>query len=354
MRKESYRSSGSNIHFRVYGEGPAIALFHPSPNSSLMMHDLAIELSDNYTVICPDTPGYGTSPKLEIDDPKMEDYADAFHQLFQELGFGSIACYGSATGAQIAIRYGIKFPEAVSHLYLDNCAHFTSEEREKVLENYFPDLTPQMDGSHLVMLWDMVSSLFQYFPWCFKDEEHMLSGPVPPAGVLDAIAQDYLRAGANYDIAYKAAFEHEKIDYIQLLKVPTTVLRWEGSILKKYTDRIFDFDLPANVSGQKISADRSLRYKEIADHISESYVSDVSFSEAKLKLKLEANNKVNIDSKYQHKPPAPDLAGLYLIRAWHELKDQEYLFTNQEIKSESQDAIGLQNKLLDWFSEYSN
>jgi len=354
MSLESYTTTKSNIHFSLYGEGPPIALFHPSPNSSIMMHDLAIELAPKFTVICPDTPGYGTSPKLIGEDPDMKDFAAAFNSLFAELGFDSVALYGSATGSQIAIRYGLEYPDHVSHLFLDNCAHFTAEERQAVLENYFPDLTPRADGEHLVILWDMVSSLFQYFPWCFKDEEHKLSGPIPPPAVLHTIVKDYLKAGADYDLAYKAAFDHEKVDHIQSLKVPTTVLRWQGSIIKKYADRIFDHDLPANVSGKVISADRSLRYKEIAEHIAESYISDQQYAKDTLVKDLIINEKENINTDDQDESPTPDAQGLYLIRAWHELKDKDMLSSIKNNSPVEPDPKVLQRQLINWFSNINS
>lgn len=353
MLVESYTAAKSKIHFKVYGSGAPIVLFHPSPNSSQMMHDLATELETNFTVICPDTPGYGTSPKLAIDEPVMKDYAIAYHSLFNELGFDSVALYGSATGAQIAIRYGIEYPDHVNYLFLDNCAHFTVEERQAVLENYFPDLKPRLDGEHLVSLWDMVSNLFRYFPWCFKDEEHKLNGPEPPPAILNTIVQDYLKAGADYDLAYKAAFDHEKIDYIKMLKVPTTVLRWAGSILSKYTDRIFDFDLSDNIKGQKISADRSLRFREIAQHISECYQSDLKFDKATLAQGLILNKQGGEQENFSETAPTPDADGFYLIRAWHEIKDQLNYKALNSNNPRSVTPEVVQQQLIDWFS-YNN
>lgn len=349
MSGTTYTAASSKIHFKVYGSGPPIALFHPSPNSSQLMHGLAEELAARFTVICPDTPGYGASPKLAKLNPDMKDYAEAFRSLFEELGFESIALYGSATGAQIAIRYGIEYPDHVSHLFLDNTAHFTEEERQQVLENYFPDLTPRADGKHLVMLWDMVSSLFQYFPWCFKDEEHKLNGPIPPPDVLQTIVLDYLKAGKDYDLAYKAAFNHEKIDFIQLLKVPTSVLRWEGSIIKKYNDRIFDYDLPENVIGQNISGDRSLRYREIANHITEVYRSKHDFKKETLTQNLNIQNLGDTIIDFSEDAPTPDADGLYLIRAWHALKDEVQYSNSGPNATDSIDPNIIQKRLISWY-----
>lgn len=337
--------SKNSIHFKVYGDGPPLVLFHPSPNSSAMMHDLAVQLASSFMVICPDTPGYGSSPKLKIENPTMKDFAEAFKIMFDDLGISKIAIYGSATGSQIGIRYGIEYPDHVDHLFLDNCAHFTDDERVSILKSYFPDLTPRLDGDHLVQIWDMVNSLFQYFPWCFKDDEHKLKTPMPPATILHAIVKDYLKAGVDYDIAYKAAFAHEKVDYIQELKVPTTILRWQGSILKSYTDRLFDYDLPENVKGQKISADRSLRFKEIAECINDTNTSSVNILGDSITEKIEKYHATNSENEFNHDPPVPDVAGYYLIKAWHELRDKALLDSGRI----NLDPEALQGQFVQWF-----
>lgn len=344
---KSYSISDNSIHFQVFGTGPPIALFHPSPNSSSMMIGLAEELAQSYTVICPDTPGYGRSAKLTLDEPTMADFAAAFKVFFESLGIKKLAIYGSATGAQIAIRYGIEYPDEVEHLFLDNCAHFTEEERTNILKEYFPDLNPDKNGDHLVRLWEMVSGLFQYFPWCFKDEEHKLSSPMPPPSILHQIVMDYLVAGGDYDIAYRAAFDHEKVEYLQTLTRPATIFRWQGSILKKYTNRLFDYDLPKNIFSQPISADRALRNQEMVNYIEQTYKSDKSFNFTS------GENQLSVDTIEERtlveEPPRPTEDGLYLIKAWHQLRDIQLLSDGPAIARNEINPIELQKQLYTWY-----
>lgn len=322
MFKEYILSVPQDLYIRIYGAGPPIVLFHPSPNSSKMMHDLANILSSDFTVICPDTPGYGLSQKLGISEPSMTDYVLCFQRAFQELGLNQLAIYGSATGGQLAIRYGLEYPDEVQHLFLDNCAHFTDEERADILQSYFPDLTPQHSGDHLIQLWDMVSHLFKYFPWCFKDENHKLSTPAPPIAVLHNIALEYLQAGKDYDLAYKAAFNHEKVSYIQDLTVSTFILRWQGSILKTYTDRIFEFELNPNVKQSFISADRNLRYPEMASFIKTQYGQHENESQLNPELiAYKASDDTADAFEGIGVPPKPTATGEYLVEAWKQLLD---------------------------------
>ena len=338
----------------VYGSGPAIVLFHPSPNSSKMMEPLAMLLSDHYTVICPDTPGYGKSEKLDEINPSIKDYVRQFKLLLQHLKIESCALYGSATGAQIAIRFGIEYPESVSHLYLDNCAHFTDEERNSIKKNYFPDLSPDVDGTHLSRVWDIVYHLFKYFPWCFKDDDHKLDGPLPSAEVLHGIVLDYLKAGAAYHLAYSAAFDHEKAAYIQKLSVPTTIFRWEGSILKKYTDRIFEYDLSNHIKGVMIPADRIARNSAMAAHIIEQHNGESHYSADDLEQKFQSVSEPfgsENDATAITELPPPEASGFYLKEAWNNIRKS--LPVNSQMNAE-QLAIQIQKCLIFNYNHYYN
>ena len=124
-------------------------------------------------------------------------------------------------------------------------------------------------------------------------------------------------------MAYKAAFDHEKTEYIQQLKVPTTIFRWEGSILKKYNDRIFDFELPVNVSGYNIPADRMERFDEMAKHIQIKIQEDTHYdSKEILKNSTIRNSLAAVYKELQNKIelPAPEMTGAYLQSAWNQIK----------------------------------
>lgn len=348
MFRECALSIPQKIYLRIYGAGPAIVLFHPSPNSSKMMHALASELSTHFTVICPDTPGYGLSEKLNIQNPTMTDFVHSFFTAFQQLGIKDLAIYGSATGGQLAIRYGLEYPDQVNCLFLDNCAHFTDQERQDIFQSYFPDLTPVQDGGHLIKLWDMVSHLFLYFPWCFKDESHKLKTPAPPIEVLHSIAMEYVQAGKDYDLAYKAAFNHEKVEHIQALTVPATIFRWQGSILKSYTDRLFEYEQPPHITQADISADRALRFSEMTRYIQKHYVSN----QPQHVISSSPQSGESAAEVYESPPglgvpPKPEPSGNYLIKAWNRLVEFDK-------KNNIQLSLHkINHQLNDWYSNHS-
>ena len=252
---------GRQTHYRRAGAGDPLVLLHPSPLSSSWMEPVIGVLSDTVDAIAPDTPGYGASdpPPVPSAGPGSKDHrsepadglSDYTHWLLEfirTLGYERVGLYGSATGAQIAIEFACAYPEVARFLVLDNVAHFTSEERERMLARYFPDLSPRADGSHLVTAWSMVRGLWQWFPWYRQDEEHRIA---EPAAISDEMLQrmlvDHLRAGAGYARAYRAAMRNEDAARVQDIAVPVRIIRWQGGLLRRYADRLDDFDWPAHI-----------------------------------------------------------------------------------------------------------
>lgn len=294
-------------------------MLHASPMSASSLTPLINTLAKTHTVIAVDTPGYGLSDEPSEQPTHISAYADILHNLQIRLGLKKVAIYGTATGAQIGINFALQHPESVSHLFLDNSAHFSSAEKEDIYASYFPDLTPTEDGSHLRTIWEIADNLFVYFPWCFKEEKFRLSTPKPPTGVLHKVALEYIKSGTHYDWAYRAAFAYEDRERIYELKVPTHIFRWEASILKPYTDRIFEKDLPANVDFSVISSAGD-RIQQMADTISQNYNGpSVDINVPTAQSEQQETTEIP-DLTF----PSPEPSGVYLVEAWNALQQEEY------------------------------
>lgn len=263
------------LHYRSQGADhlPVIVLLHASPMSSATMLPIMNVLSDSFKVIALDTPGYGQSDPLsqtqssENETPSnslerndslelnnslepnisLEPYVKALNEFINGLGLKQPLLYGSATGAQIAIEYAKAHPANIKGMVLENAAWFKDDERSAILEQYFPDIRPQKDGSHLALVWKMSSQLFHYFPWFDTTENARVGHADIPAQVIQDTLMGYLTAGENYHLAYRAAFMNERPEQLRPVTVPTHILRWPTSLLKQYVDRLDDAELPANI-----------------------------------------------------------------------------------------------------------
>jgi pimeloyl-ACP methyl ester carboxylesterase len=267
MKKNFIESRDIQIQFRSAGQGKPLVLLHASPRSSKVLEPFGNLLSADYQVIIPDIPGYGMSDALPIAPKSLNDYLPYFQAFFQKLGFQKFALYGTATGAQLSIAYALAYPNEVECLFLDNAAHFTQAQYEQIVGQYFPDFSPQPDGSHLIKLWQHLRDACLFFPWFDAQTGKRLSNGVPPAEILNEMALDYLIAGKNWDSAYRLAFAHERAEKIQALQVPTLVFRWQGSILLEYIEQLIMQGLPANVQVVDIPATMSERLAKMQEII---------------------------------------------------------------------------------------
>jgi pimeloyl-ACP methyl ester carboxylesterase len=261
MDKHFIQVEGRQLCYRRMGQGPVLLLLHPCPRTGRLMEPLMQLLADTYTCIAPDMAGYGFSDALPQRATAMADYVADLHHLVTALANDdTVTLYGTATGAQLAIAYSLRHPQKVRQLYLDNCAHFEEVEREELLANYFPDLSPVADGSHWAKLWQHVTNSCLYFPWYQQDKAHRIASALPPLAVLQEMAKDYLLAGPNYADAYRAAFMHERAELLQQLQVPSVLFQWLGSPLKKYMDKLLQHPLPAGCTVVPTPAPMAERY----------------------------------------------------------------------------------------------
>jgi pimeloyl-ACP methyl ester carboxylesterase len=276
MENKFAEISGIPTHYRQTGNGPVIILLHPSPRSSKMMIPLMNMLSEDFCVVAPDTPGYGFSAPLTGKPGSLYDYMPWLHTFVKQVTDHPVSIYGTATGAQLAIAYGLTHSENTHQLFLDNTAHFDEAQRREIVQQYFPDFSPQSDGSHLQKIWQYVCDSCLYFPWYDQKEENRIATQLPPESFLQEVVQDYILAGTGYEIAYRAAFEHERAEKIQQLTCPATIFKWKGSPLLKYIERLLQFPLPENIKVIETPANNNYRYEVMKYEIALSLKNNLS------------------------------------------------------------------------------
>jgi pimeloyl-ACP methyl ester carboxylesterase len=266
-------ANNKQTHYRRSGAGKPVVLLHASPMSSALMVPMITALEHFADVIAPDTPGYGQSdtldPKQLSDADDLSPYVSWLLEFIESLGLEKIALYGTATGAQIAIEFARTHPDKLEFVILDSSVHFSELEKQEIVSGYFPDVSPQQDGSHLQTIWNMSRGVFQWFPWYAQNEEHRVATNEPTAEAVHAMALAYLQAGSDYSQAYRRAFNNEDATRVADITIPVRVIRWAGGMLKAYSDRYDDFSWPDNVQMCHCGSAIEQRYQAIADVIIE-------------------------------------------------------------------------------------
>ena len=117
FKKEKIKISDISINLAHGGKGDPLLLLHGYPQTHIMWHKTAPELSKNYHVICPDLRGYGDSDK-PIGLPDHSNYskrimAQDMIQLMNSLGFKKFFAAGHDRGGRVLHRMCLDYPEHV-------------------------------------------------------------------------------------------------------------------------------------------------------------------------------------------------------------------------------------------------
>lgn len=238
IKRHYVNVQGRRVHFQSGGAGPVVLLLHQSPQSSTAMLPLAEKLVSRYCVIAPDSPGFGLSDPLPMETITIEDMAHALDEFTTAVQLPPAAVVGVHTGAEIALEFGLRFPDKVDFLILDGLALFNEEESADILERYLPPFIPDWDGSHLTWLWARLREQVIFFPWYRKDWEARMHYDMPDANYIHSWFMDFMYAGDEYRGGYGAAFRYRNSAAIKDIIPPTAALYRTGDVLESHRRRL--------------------------------------------------------------------------------------------------------------------
>ena len=109
-----------DIFLRVAGDGPPLLLLHGFPETHLMWREVAPPLTDRFTVLCADLPGYGRSD-CPPSDPDHEPHskramAHTLCKAMAQLGHSRFSVAGHDRGGRVAYRLALDHPDRVDRL----------------------------------------------------------------------------------------------------------------------------------------------------------------------------------------------------------------------------------------------
>ncbi|WP_449468132.1 alpha/beta hydrolase [Stenotrophomonas humi] len=237
--------NGRQVHYRIAGSGPVLLLIHQSPQNSRMWHAMMQRYADRYTVIAPDTPGFGYSDALPGNPMTIAEFGAATLAFIDAIGVQRFAVFGMHTGGLIATWLAWANPDRVAALVVDGYAAFTPEESVLYGDAYLPPFVPQWDGSHLRWLWSRMREQKYYFPWYDgRAEAAMCIAPQTTQSSHDTV-MDVLDVGDTYRAGYAAAFRHNDHHWVNELQMPSWLVFRHGDPLLAHMPRLRD--VPAHV-----------------------------------------------------------------------------------------------------------
>lgn len=242
--------NGRRVHYRRAGDGPAVLLVHQSPRSSAEFMPLIERWAEHFTVIAPDTPGFGQSDPLP-GAQEIGDFADALLALLEALKIERTGAYGFHSGGIILANAFARAPDRFSAVAIGGYAIWTEAERAAFGQAYLPPFRASAYGEHLTWLWNRILEQSWFFPWCDVRPETRLSVAHDDPLRVDAVVRDMLDSGDAYRAGYGAVLRASRdIPPPNAVTPPVLITASEGDPLQPHIDRLGA--MPASWAARKV------------------------------------------------------------------------------------------------------
>lgn len=249
VRQAFVQVGDREVHYRVVGMGPPALFVHSSPtNGSFVVPDMLAQCH-RHTCIAFDTPGFGLSDALALEEMVVADLADALAEAMRCLGLPPVPVFGTHSGAAIALELGRRHPDMVRALVLDGVPIFTQEEVAPLRAAYFQPLGVDAGGGHFAATWTRFRDQYIWFPWCFRSPANLNEYDLgSPAQVHNWCAM-FFAAARHYRPAYLAVTSYceQAIAAAEQLAVPAAFTATPTDMLYPHLRR-----LPPLKAGQDI------------------------------------------------------------------------------------------------------
>jgi len=226
------------VHYRISGEGPPLLLLHQSPTSSAEMATTIEYFADEFTVIAPDTPGFGLSDYKYGTPSDITIYAQMAKEFIDALGLTELCIYGFHTGAIIGTEMARLYPDLCKAVVVNGLWVADKDEVDLILQHYTKWYKPTPEGSQMPWIWSRLRDQLIFFPWFLKEENYRLSLDLPEPEMKQPFVLDLLRTTEEAQTAYKAAFLYPSQERIKEIKTPTFLLNYQGDPIGNHPQRL--------------------------------------------------------------------------------------------------------------------
>lgn len=125
---------GKRIYYRQQGDGPALVLLHGLGNNSESFRHQLEGLSDQFTVIAWDAPGYGKSDDPDQELHHFEDFAKILKKFVEALQIEPFFLLGHSMGSTISLAFYRLYPDSVRALILADATRGGRRRMAKIIE----------------------------------------------------------------------------------------------------------------------------------------------------------------------------------------------------------------------------
>lgn len=104
LRRTFVPSTGEDIAYDVFGEGPPLVLMHGTPSSTYLWRNVVPSLAEQFTVHLHDLAGYGASTQRDGQDVSIAAQTRIAAELLDHWGLDQPAIAGHDFGAAVTLR----------------------------------------------------------------------------------------------------------------------------------------------------------------------------------------------------------------------------------------------------------
>lgn len=187
------------LHAHVAGpvDGRTAIVLHRAGESSARVTNTVDELAATHRVIAPDLPDHGSSDRLSDNLPlNVSTVTDILRTALQPVCESTVEWFGHGLGGAIAMNLGVARQERVGII---DPVPYAANERRTLSAAAVPDLTPRVDGTHLLSAWATVRDACQHFPaWDYRASALREQPDGVSLATLHARVVDALYLGARW------------------------------------------------------------------------------------------------------------------------------------------------------------
>ncbi len=219
------------------GRGRPLVMLHDAPGASATLEPLMIELAKTREVIAFDIPGMGDSDAPAGPAPDVDAFARMLVAAIRGLGLKEWDLYGRQLGAVIAVAVA-RVGGAPGRLVLEGLPLFTPDEARSMQGRLAPRVEPDVDGAHLLHIWNYVRDTALFWPWYNQTRAGIRWNRVK----IDAVtvhkrAVEVIKAYKTHHLATDAALREDLGSRLASVGVPTLVCATEEDPLRERTGR---------------------------------------------------------------------------------------------------------------------
>jgi len=165
---KSIRFLNADIHYSIYGEGPAVMLLHGFAEDSRIWDNQINSLTHNYKLIIPDIPGSGRSELIIEENVSLTTYAEIIRSILENENIKSCILLGHSMGGYISLAFAEKYPEKLSALGFIHSSTY-ADNNEKVASRKKAIDFIKKNGSYLFLK----NSIPEVFHDALKNKEQI-------------------------------------------------------------------------------------------------------------------------------------------------------------------------------------